>query len=182
MGLAGAEGTANLHDTGGFVLLHIGVFPRRAGGQVGVHVFQLLGGDEADLPVKHRTQLGIADVEPVIGIADGVHNRLDNELQEVQIPIFPGNDLLPIPLVNVNGVDVVQLLIPANGVHVGVQAVAHGKMVPLQGQTLPFGQRMHHLGIGPYGGNVKGHRPLVAVQVVIQAGAFCDEQGSGNTL
>ena len=41
---------------------------------------------------------------------------------------------------------------------------------------------MHHLSVHAHGGNVKGHRPLVAVQVIVQAGAFGDEQGRGDAL
>ena len=83
---------------------------------------------------------------------------------------------------NVDGVDVVQFLVPADGVHIGVQAVAHGKMIPLQSQPLPLGQRVHHLGIGSYRGDVEGNGTLIAVQVVVQAGVFGDEQGSGDPL
>ena len=83
VGLAGAKRAADLHDAGGFVLPDVGVFPLGAGFQIRVFVLQLLGGDEADLPAKLCAQLGITDVEPVVGIADRAHNGLDNELQEV---------------------------------------------------------------------------------------------------
>ena len=182
VGLSGAELAADLHDAGGFVLAHIGVFPLGAGGQLGVPVFQLLGGDEADLPAQFCAQLGVADVESVVGGADGLDDGPDNQLQEIQIPVFRGDDLLPVPLVNVDGVNVVQFLVPADGVHIGVQAVAHGEMIPLQSQPLPLGQGVHHLGIGSYRGDVEGNGTLIAVQVVVQAGAFGDEQGSGDPL
>ena len=182
VGLSGAELAADLHDAGGFVLAHIGVFPLGAGGQLGVQVFQLLGGDEADLPTQLCAQLGVADVESVVGGADGLDDGPDNQLQEIQIPVFRGDDLLPVPLVHVDGVDVVQFLVPADGVHIGVQAVAHGEMIPLQSQPLPLGQGVHHLGISSYRGDVEGNRTLIAVQVVVQAGVFGDEQGSGDPL
>ena len=121
-------------------------------------------------------------MEPVIGVTDRPNNGLYNELQVVQIPILPGDDLLPVPLVHIDGVDIVQLLIPTDGVHIGVQAVANGEMVSLQSQALPLGQGVHHLGILAYSGNIKADRPLIAVQIVVQAGIFGDEQGGGHAL
>ena len=47
------------------------------------------------------------------------------------------------------------------------KAVADGKIVPLQGQTLPFRQGMHHLGIGTHSGNIKGYRAFVSIEVII---------------
>ena len=38
--------------------------------------------------------------------------------------------------------EVVQLLIPADGIHVGVQALAYRKLIAVQGQTLPLSQRV----------------------------------------
>ena len=182
VGLAGAEKSADLHDAGSLMLPDKGVFPLGTGFQTGIHVFQLLRGDEGDLPAQLGAQLGEADVQAVVGVADGTHDGADDELQEVQIPVFPGNDLLPVPLIDVDGMDVVQRFVPADGVHVGVQAISNGEIVALEGEALPFCQRMHHLSVHAHGGNVKGHRPLVAVQVIVQAGAFGDEQGRGDAL
>ena len=55
------------------------------------------------------------------------------------------DDLLPVPLVDVDGVEVVHLLVAADGVHVGEEALAGVELVALQRQPLPLGQRMHHL-------------------------------------
>ena len=157
------------------MLFHIGIFPL-GGGQLRIQILQLLGGNKMDIPAQSDPKLGITDVQPVVGVADGPYNGLYNELQIVQIPVFPGNDLFPVPLVHINGVDVVQLLIPANGVHIRIQAVSDGKVVPFQGQPLPLGQGVDHLGILLNGGNIKADRPLVAVQVVVQSGILRDEQ------
>ncbi len=163
MGLSGAELAADLHDAGGLVFLHIGPLPLGAGGQIGVHVFQSLGGDEGNLSVQFGAQLREPDMEPVVGIADGPDDGPDDELQIFGIPVFPGNHLFPVPLVNIDGVYIVQVFIPADGVHIGVQAVADGEVVPLQRQPLPLCQGMDNLGIGAHGGDVEGHGTLVAV-------------------
>ena len=182
MGLAGAELPADLHDAGGVVFLHIGLFPLGAGLQIRIHILQCLGGDEGDLPVQLGAKLGKPDMEAVIGIADGPDDGTDDELQIFGIPVFPGNDLFPVPLVHIDGMDIVQLFVPADGVHIGVQAVAQGEVVPLQGQPLPFCQGMDYLGIHSHSGNIEGYRPFHTAQVVIQTGALGDEQRSGNAL
>ena len=51
VGLAGAQRAADLHQEHRVVLLHKGVLPF-LGGQVGVQILQLLGGDEGDLPAR----------------------------------------------------------------------------------------------------------------------------------
>ena len=148
------------------MLFHKSIFPLLRG-QIGILVLQVLGGDEADFPVEPQGQLGEADMEPVVGIADCPNDGIYNELQIVQVPVFAGNDLLPVPLIHINGVDIVELLVPADGVHIGVQSITYGKAVALQSQSLPFCQRMDHLSFFAHGRNVEGDRTLVAVQVVV---------------
>ena len=78
MGLAGAEKSADLHDAGSLMLPDKGVFPLGTGFQTGIHVLQLLRGDEGDLPAQIGAQLGEADVQAVVGVADGAHNGADD--------------------------------------------------------------------------------------------------------
>ncbi len=70
----------------------------------------------------------------------------------------------------------IQFFIPADGIHVGVQPLAHVELVALQGQPLPLGQGVDHLALGPHVGDVEGHGPLHAVQVVVQAGGHRHKQ------
>ena len=163
------------------MILHPRVLPL-LGGEVGPEILQLLGGDEGHLPVhqgqggegrKHRPQGGLCVPQCA---HDGAHRVLEVGL----VPVPGGQHLFPVPLVHVHGVEVVQLLVPADGVHVGIQPLAHGKLVAVQGQPLPFCQRVDHLRVPPGIGNVKGHRPLHAVQVVVQAGGRLHEQGRGH--
>ena len=77
--------------------------------------------------------------------------------------------------------EVVHLLIAADGVHVGEQTLAGLEAVALQRQTLPLGQRVYHLPGGAHIGDVEGDRALHAVEVVVQAGILLHEQGSGDT-
>ena len=78
--------------------------------------------------------------------------------------------------------EVVQLLIPADGVHVRHQAVAHEEVVVVEGQAFPLGQGVHHLALDAHGGDVEAHRALHTVEVIVEAGGRVHEQGRGDTL
>ena len=121
-------------------------------------------------------------MEPVVGVADGPDDGADNELQVFHVPGLPGDDLFPVPLVYIDGVDVVQLFVSADGVHVGVEAAPHPEVVPLQCQPLPLGQGVDHLHLGSHRRHIEAHRPLIAVQVVVQARILRDKQGGRHPL
>ena len=158
-----------------------GVFPL-LGSLVRPAVLQLLGGDEVHLPVQLYPQAGEGHIQRVAGLTHGGDDGPDGGLQIRLVPVLPGDDLLPVPLVHIDGVDVVQIiLIPADGIHIGVQALALVEAVALQGQTLPLGQRVDHLGVlAPNAGDVEPDGTLRAVQVVVQTGIGSDKQGGGH--
>ncbi len=76
--------------------------------------------------------------------------------------------------------EVVHLLVAADGVHIGEQTLAGLEVVALQRQTLPLGQRMHHLSLCAHIGDIKGHGALHAVEVIVQTRILIHKQGSGN--
>ena len=68
--------------------------------------------------------------------------------------------------------DVVEFFEGANGVHVGVDAVAWRYVVCPELHSLPLGKRVHHLGAASvHTLDVKRHCMLNAVKVVVDAGA-----------
>ena len=78
-----------------------------------------------------------------------IAKTLDKVAHEVGVNFLGGYSALvskgmtpadPVPLVHIDGVEVVQLLVPADGVHVAVQALAHAEAVVLQGLALPLCQ------------------------------------------
>ena len=69
----------------------------------------------------------------------------DGLLQSLQIPFIPGDDLLPVPLIYIDRVDVVGGLILADGTHIGVEPLTGFETILLQGIALPFGQRLYDL-------------------------------------
>ena len=76
--------------------------------------------------------------------------------------------------------EVVEDLIAADGVHIGIEAGAHMEVVALQGVALPLGQGVHHLAVGADVGHVEGDGTLIAVEVVVEAGGLLHKQRGGN--
>ena len=177
MGLAALEGSTDLHQEGGAVLLDDGILPLLRG-QVGVLILQLLGGDEGDVGGVERQilQLGEHGVEVHLGGADRRHDGAHDVLQIRLVPVFLTDDLLPVPLVHIDGVEVVHVLVAADSVHVAVEALAHAEAVVLQGLALPLGQRLNDLHLDAAVPGVEGDLPLDAVQIVVQAGRSLDEE------
>ena len=178
VGLAAAQRPADLHQEGGAVLLDKGVLAL-LGGQGGVEVFQLLAGDEGDAGAVEGQlfQLGEHGVQVHLGGAHRRHDAPHHAFQVVEVAVLLTDDLFPVPLVHIDRVEVVQLLVPADGVHVAVQALAHMEVVVLQSLALPLGQGLDHLGGDAGVLDVEGDLALHAVQVVVQAGGGLHEQG-----
>ena len=183
MGLTALERSTDLHQEGGAVLLHKGVLALLRG-QVGILVLQLLGGDEGDVGAVQRQllQLGEHGVQVHFGGADGRHDGAHHALQVCFAAVFQTDRLFPVPLIHIDGVQVVQLFIPADGVHIAVQALAHMEVVVLQSFALPLCQRLHHLCLNAAVLDIKGDLALHAVQVVVQAGGRFQKQRSGHTV
>ena len=76
--------------------------------------------------------------------------------------------------------EVVGLVVAADGVHIGKQALADVELIALQRQPLPLRKRMDDLRLGVYVGDVKADRTLVAIQVIVQAGGLLHEQRRGH--
>ena len=180
MGLAGAKLAADLHDERGLVLFQIGALSLGGIGDIGEHVLQLLGGDCGHVAVELDVNAGVFAVQAVAHVADALDDLPGDVFEGIQRAILPADDLLPVPLIHIDGVEVVQRFVPADGVHIGIDALAHAEIVLLQGEALPLGQRVHHLALLAHGGHVEGDRALVAVEVVVQTGGLLDKQRRGH--
>ena len=77
---------------------------------------------------------------------------------------------------------VVQLLVAADGVHIGHNALTGAEAVLVQGIALPLSQTVDDLGLFVQAGHIELDRALHTVQIVVQAAALHDEQGSGHAL
>ena len=141
MGLTTLQRSADLHQEGGAVLLHKGVLTLLRG-QVRVLVLQLLRGDEGDVGAVQRQllQLGEHGVQVHLGGADSGHDGAHHALEVSLVAVFQTDHLFPVPLVHIDGVQVVQIFVAADSVHIAVQALAHTEIVVLQGLALPLCQ------------------------------------------
>ena len=124
MGLSVCQSASDLHDADGPLSLRYIVFPF-LGGIVGEHFFQLSGGDEEDVMGKKLFYVIIMYGHIFLGLAKHLVHGSDGVLQGVQISVFSGDDLFPIPLIHIDGMDIVRLLVPAYGAHVCIQAFPH---------------------------------------------------------
>ena len=95
---------------------------------------------ELNLLRQEGLQLRIGLTRQVLRTSNGGIDALYHVLQERQRTILLADDGLPVPLVDIQRVQIVQLLIGADGVHVGIDAVARLYLILGQRQTLPFGQ------------------------------------------
>ena len=182
--LTGFQLAADLHQKHALcagVFHELGFFLGRGVTLSGIAVFQLLTGYEYHVTVNFRGNGGEFFFQRLMGIGHSVNNALHGVLQRIQIPLFPGNHLFPIPLVHVSGVQVVKGgFLRADCVHIAVQTVAHMEVIPFQRQTFPFCQRLHDFHLGAQCGNGERYRMLFAAQVIIQTGSGGYKQRGGN--
>ena len=173
---------ADLHDADGAMGAGKGVFAL-FGGQVGVQVFQLLGGDKGRLTGQaDGFQLRELPAQLVRSGANGIHNIAHGFLQKGQGAVLRGDDLLPVPLVYINAVQVVKLFVAADGVHVGHKSLAGAEPILSKGIALPFGQAVHNFSALIQAGYIKADGALHAVQIIVQAAAVQNKQRGGNAL
>ena len=135
-----------------------------------VHVLQLLGAEEEHLSRKIHGEAGEGHAQGIRRLAHRVHDGLDRSPEGVLVPLLGPDDLLPVPLVHVDGVQIIQLFVPTDGVHVREQTLAGPEPVALQRQPFPFRQGVDHLALHVHGGDVEAYGPLVAVQIVVETG------------
>ena len=106
----------------------------------------------------------------------------DNILQKRRGALTFIHDPFPVPLVHIQGVDVVKLLIGPDSVHVRVDPVSRFYVIFGKGKALPLGEGVNYLTDSSFHVlDRETHRSFNAVEVVIYTGALFDEQGSGDT-
>ena len=90
----------------------------------GIQVEQLLRMDEMDLLGQRRNQLRELDVQFVFGHFDRLVDTAHRLFQESDVALFARDHLLPIPLVDVQRMDIVQLFVRTQRVHIGINPTA----------------------------------------------------------
>ena len=180
MGLTGLERAADLHDEDRAVFFGGRVLPL-LGGEGGVFVLELLARNEGDLFRQVAFEAGELVGKGLLRLAERLHDLAHGILQRFGAPLFAGDDLLPVPLVDVDRVEIVEHLVTADGVHIGVKPGAGREAVARERETLPFRQRVDDLHVGAEVEDIELHRPFDAVEVVVEAGLGLYEEGRGHT-
>ena len=133
---------------------------------------QLLGVDEKYLLRQLGHNLGKLYIQFVLGHLDGFINAPDNLFEELDVPL-PGRDHpLPVPLVHINGMEIVQLLVGPQRIHICINAAACGSAQLGELHPFPFCEGMDNLCAAV--GQIlyrEADRPLGAVEIVVDAGA-----------
>ena len=179
VGLSGGEFVTDLHQAYSALFAADQVLPL-LGSLSGVEGLQLGGRDEENIVGQDLLDIVIADGHVFLGLAQHSVDILDDGPERLHIAVFPADDLFPIPLIHVDGVDIVGLFVAADRDHIRVESFTHGKTVFIQGIAFPFGEGVddfrHLAGFL----DIEGNRPLHAVQVVVEPGFGADEQRSGD--
>ena len=182
MFLSVGEFSADADDEHGAVLAADGILALM-GCEVGIALEEFLAVDEVDLARQEGLYLRVALAHQIFGAEHGRVDTAHHIAQEGHGALAARDDRLPVPLVHIERVDVVQFLVGAYGVHVGIDAVARLYAILRQGEPLPFGQRVYHLGL--YVAEVEygeGDGALHAVEVVVHTQALQHEEGCCDAL
>ena len=135
--------------------------------------------NKMDLSRQERLDGAIGLTGEILGAQDGSIDALHHILKMSQRALLACYHRLPVPLVHIERVEVIQLLVCTNGVHVGIDTVARLNVIFGQGQAFPFCQRVYHLCLCIaqilYG---ERHGALHAVEVIVYAETFQHKQGS----
>ena len=142
--LPGGQKAADLHQEYSSLFFRDLIFPllRR---QPGITVLQLLGGHKGNLLRQDALDIIIFICHPFFCHAQRGINGLHHCLQRLLISLLLRNDLFPVPLIHINGVDIIGILIPADGVHIGIKTLAGQETISAKSHPLPFCQRMNDL-------------------------------------
>ena len=163
--LAGLERPADTDDERGLMLLQVCVFTLLRC-KLRIRVLKLLARHERDaaLQLSEALELRVYGLHGVLRVAYGLDYVHDRRFKVVKIAVFGQDDLLPVPLVNVDRVQIVQLIfVTTYGVHVGIQSLAGVEAVALERETLPLRERLHDLGVLVGAQDIKADGALNAV-------------------
>ena len=171
MPFAGFQRIADLHDADSAFGLGNIVFPF-LWRIVREHGFQLLGGNKENIVGKDFFYVIVLDGHELFRFAQYLIYNAHDILQRVKAAFLFGYDFFPVPLIHVDGVDIVRNLIPAYGAHISIEAFAGLEAVFFQREAFPFGQRLYDLGfVIILFLDAESYGTLNPVQVIVQAGS-----------
>ena len=96
---------------------------------------------------------------------------------------WSGDDFLPVPLVYKNRMQIVRIIIPADGIHVRVNALSRTVAVTIERHALPLGKGLHDFSLSAVNFlDRKIDLALHAVEVVIDAVALFHDERCGHSV
>ena len=144
---------------------------------VRIHIEQILCMDEMNLLRQEWLELRIVLASEELGAEDGGIDAANDVLKECDGAVSLGNHSLPVPLVYIERVEIIQLLVGTDGVHIGIYAISRLHLVLGEGESLPLGEGVNHLGLGiTQILDRESYRALHTIQVVIDTQALHHEK------
>ena len=150
--------------------------------QFGIPLLGILRVDEGDVFRKcgpaWRVVLAHEEFRPFEGLID-----LGNGILQIRDgAVLGAHDLLPVPLVDVDGMDCVDIIVRPDGVHVGVDARANGEVEVSKFHTLPFRKALDNLHLlVAHVSDLETDRSFHAIQVVVDTGIAGNKQRARHT-
>ena len=149
--------------------------------KVRIHLQQLFRMNEENILREHRLDLRELDVQFVFGNLYGFVYPADCLFKKCERPIFRRYDLLPVPLVHIDGMDVVQFLFRTKSIHIGIYSSSGRNAHLCKFHPLPFCKRMHNFRFASvHILDRERHRTLHSVKVVIQTCTAQDNHRCSN--
>ena len=101
--------------------------------------------------------------------------------QESGGAVFAADYFFPVPLIDIEGMQVIRHLVPPDRVHIGIKTGSGLHTVTSQGEPLPLGQRMDDFSRpAAFIEHIERYRPFRPVQIVVESGFRPDKQRCGH--
>mmetsp|Transcript_20282 Transcript_20282/g.26169 ORF Transcript_20282/g.26169 Transcript_20282/m.26169 type:complete len:207 (+) Transcript_20282:674-1294(+) len=149
---------------------------------IGVLLHQLITGAEGDF-VREESLHAILLAHKIVSVQDRFVHIIDCTLQSFNIAIFFGDDLLPIPLVNVERVCVIDIIVATKTPEISHNTLSSFDAIIVKSPSLPLSKREGHFQLHILvitGGKCCG--ALDTVKVVIESRALGQEERARHTL
>ena len=150
--------------------------------ELGIHILKLLSGSKEHIALDSAGQLREFRLDSIIRVRDGCNNGTNCIFQRLDIALLARDDFFPVPLVGINRVEVVEILVAADSVHIGIYALTGSKAVTHQRHALPLGKRLYDLCDRINSLDIKADRTLNAVKIIIESRCGIDKQRRGCAL
>ena len=138
---------------------------------VRIHIFQFLRRDEKDFVRNFRLNVSVKSVYIVAEVLNRIVNGRNRFFQIFFGSLFLCDNFFPVPLVNINGMKVIEVFVSSDGVHIGVDAVSRLDSVFAECHSLPLCKGLYDFHFQFV--NIlkcKAYSSFRAVQVVVETG------------